>query len=215
MKISIIIPFYDEEESVSEVLGETRRTNPEAEIIAVNDGSKDGTLAMVTQHPDVRLISFEQNLGQSAALFAGLTLAQGKICVMMDGDGQNDPVDIPKLVSMLKHANVACGCRQKRQDVWLRRMASWIANLIRRAVLHDRIHDTGCTLKALRKSDVRHLLPFDGLHRYLPVLLNEAGLRIVEVPVSHRPRKHGNRKSATTLNQARKSIPMRCRPTTD
>jgi dolichol-phosphate mannosyltransferase len=197
MKISIIIPFYDEEESVSEVLKETRRTNPEAEIIAVNDGSKDGTLAMITQHPDVRLISFEQNLGQSAALFAGLTLAQGEICVMMDGDGQNDPADIPKLVSMLKHADVACGCRQKRQDVWPRRMASWIANLIRRAVLHDRIHDTGCTLKALRKSDVRHLLPFDGLHRYLPVLLNEAGLRIVEVPVSHRPRKHGKSKYTT------------------
>lgn len=191
MKISIIIPFYDEGESVNEVLEETRRTNPEAEIIAVNDGSKDDTLAMIRKHPDVRLISFERNLGQSAALFAGLTLAQGEICVMMDGDGQNDPADIPELVSMLEHADVACGYRQKRQDVLPRRVSSWIANLIRRTVLRDRIRDTGCTLKALRKADVRHLLPFDGLHRYLPVLLNKAGLRIVEVPVHHRPRKHG------------------------
>jgi dolichol-phosphate mannosyltransferase len=197
MKISIIIPFYDEESSVNEVLKETRRTNPEAEIIAVNDGSKDATLAMIRQHPDVRLISFERNLGQSAALFAGLTLAQGEICVMMDGDGQNDPADIPKLVSLLEYADVACGYRQKRQDVCSRRVSSWVANLIRRTVLHDQIRDTGCTLKALRKADVRHLLPFDGLHRYLPVLLNKAGLRIVEVPVNHRPRKHGKSRYTT------------------
>jgi dolichol-phosphate mannosyltransferase len=197
MKISIIIPFYDEEESVNEVLAEARRTHPEAEIIAVNDGSKDDTLAMIRKHSDVRMISFERNLGQSAALFAGLTLAQGEICVMMDGDGQNDPADILKLVSILEHADVACGYRQKRQDVWPRRVSSWVANSIRRTVLNDRIHDTGCTLKALRKADVRHLLPFDGLHRYLPVILSKAGLRIVEVPVRHRPRKHGKSKYST------------------
>lgn len=194
MKISIIIPFCDEEENVRPVLEETRRTNPEAEIIAVNDGSQDNTLAMIRKHPDVRLISFQRRLGQSAALFAGLTRAEGEICVMMDGDGQNDPADIGALVSMLDHADVVCGCRRKRQDIWHRRMASRIANAVRRAVLGDGIHDTGCGLKVLRKSAVRHLPPFNGLHRYLPAFLGKAGLRIAEVPVNHRPRLRGRSK---------------------
>ena len=165
MKISIIIPFYDEGSSVNEVLEETRRTNPEAEIIAVNDGSKDATLAMIRKHPDVRLISFEHNLGQSAALFAGLTLAQGEICVMMDGDGQNDPADIPRLVSLLEHADVACGYRQKRQDVCSRRVSSWVANLIRRTVLRRPYPRHGLHIKGVEKggcappASVRRIAP--------------------------------------------------------
>jgi len=194
VKTSIIIAFYDEEENVESVLEETRRTNPEAEIIAVNDGSNDRTESMIRKHSDVRLISFERHLGQSAAIYAGLKSARGEICVMMDGDGQSDPADVPKLISMLDRAEVVCGRRQNRQDTWCRRKASWIANLIRRMVLHDPVHDTGCTLKAMRREKVRHLLPFDGLHRYLPVFLDRAGARIIEVPVNHRPRKHGKSK---------------------
>jgi len=194
MKISIIIPFYDEEENVESVLKETRRANPEAEIIAVNDCSNDRTEAIIKNHPDVRLISFGCHLGQSAALFTGLTLAQGEVCVMMDGDGQSDPADIPNLVSLLNCADLVCGRRRKRQDTWFRRSSSWVANFIRRMVLHDGIHDTGCTLKAMRKADVRHLLPFDGLHRYLAVFFNSVGLRIIEVPVNHRPRRYGKSK---------------------
>jgi dolichol-phosphate mannosyltransferase len=201
MKISIIIPFYDEEENVESVLKEARQMNPEAEIIAVNDGSTDRTEAMIRNLTDIRLISFGCHLGQSAALYAGLKSAQGEVCVMMDGDGQNDPADVSKLASMLDRADVVCGYRWNRQGTWSRRSASWLANMIRRMILRDHVRDTGCTLKAMRRSDVRHLIPFDGLHRYLPVFFNKAGLRMVEVPVNHRPRQHGKSKY-TTLERA-------------
>lgn len=197
MKISIIIPFYNEEENVEAVLAETRRSNPEAEIVAVNDGSSDQTEAMIRKCADVRLISFGCHLGQSAALYTGLTLAQGEICVMMDGDGQSDPADIPTLVSLLDRADLVCGFRRNRQDTWSRRSASRIANFIRRLVLHDHVRDTGCTLKAVRRADTRHLIPFDGLHRYLPVFFDRAGLRITEASVNHRPRQHGKSKYTT------------------
>ncbi|MGB7769066.1 MAG: glycosyltransferase family 2 protein [Verrucomicrobiia bacterium] len=203
MKISIIIPFYNEEENVESVLEEARQANPEAEIVAVNDGSDDQTEAMIRKRSDVRLISFGCRLGQSAALYAGLKSAQGDMCVMMDGDGQSDPKDIPKLVFMLDRADLVCGYRQNRQDTWLRRSSSRIANCIRRMVLRDNVRDTGCTLKAMRRADTRHLLPFDGLHRYLPVFFNNAGLRIVEVPVNHRPRQHGKSKYTTRARAMR------------
>ena len=194
MKVSIIIPFYNEEENVDAVLEEARRTNPEAEIIAVNDGSHDRTEAIIRQHPDVRLISLARRLGQSAALYTGLKAAKGEICVMMDGDGQSDPADIPSLVSAIDRADLVCGYRRIRQDTWSRRIASRVANFIRRMVLHDGVRDTGCTLKAMKRTDLRLLVPFNGLHRFIPVFFNHAGLRIVEVPVNHRPRKGGKTK---------------------
>ena len=191
MKVSIVIPFFNEEESVEAVLREVQQTNPEAEIIAVDDGSRDQTATRIRQQTKVRLISFPRNLGQSAALYAGLAHAATEVCVMMDGDGQNDPADISRLASQLSRADVVCGYREQRQDSWSRRAASRFANRIRQAVLKDGIRDTGCTLKAMRTADVRHLVPFNGLHRFLPALLRNAGLRIVEVPVNHRPRKFG------------------------
>lgn len=194
MKTSVIIPFYNEAENVENVLEETRRTNPEAEIIAVNDGSSDGTEAVIKKNPLVRLVSLAGHFGQSAALYTGLTVAEGEICVLMDGDGQNDPADIAKLVRLLNHADLVCGFRQNRQDTWSRRSASWLANFIRRAVLHDHIRDSGCGLKAMRRADLCHVVPFDGLHRFLPVMFGNAGLRIVEVEVNHRPRRHGKSK---------------------
>jgi dolichol-phosphate mannosyltransferase len=194
MKVSIVIPFFNEEENVDAVLDETRRANPDAEIIAVNDGSQDGTLAKLNRRRDVRVISFRRNLGQSAALYTGLTQACGEVCVMMDGDGQSDPADIPKLVAMLDQADIVCGYRLRRQDVWSRRAASWVANFVRRLILRDGIRDTGCTLKAMRTGDARHLVPFNGLHRFLPAFFKQAGLRIVEVPVNHRPRRFGKSK---------------------
>jgi dolichol-phosphate mannosyltransferase len=186
-----VIPFYNEEANAQAVLEEVQRTIPDAEIIAVNDGSSDQTAARIKNCPGVRLISFPRNLGQSAALYAGLTRAQHEICVMMDGDGQNDPADILRLVSCLDRADVVCGYREQRKDSWARRVASRIANRIRRAALHDGIRDTGCTLKAMRTADVRHLIPFNGLHRFIPALLRKAGLRVIEMPVSHRARKCG------------------------
>ena len=194
MKTSIIIPFYNEEMNVESVLEETHRLNPEAEIIAVNDGSTDRTELLIAKYSQIRLISFSKHLGQSAAIYSGLTQAQGDVCVLMDGDGQSDPADIPKLISWLENADLVCGYRQDRQDTWLRCHASTFANFLRRKILCDNVRDTGCALKVMRRVNVRHLIPFDGLHRYLPVLFNNAGLRIVEITVNHRARKFGTTK---------------------
>jgi dolichol-phosphate mannosyltransferase len=195
-KISIIVPFYNEEESIKSVLEEIRATNPEAEIIAVNDGSTDSTKAMILRHKNVRLVSFAEHHGQSAALYAGLELARGEVCVMMDGDGQSDPADIPMLIVLLDRADLVCGYRLNRQDTRSRRLASKTANFIRRMVLRDPVRDTGCSLKAMRKADLRHIIPFDGLHRYIPVFFHHAGLQILEVPINHRPRRAGKSKYA-------------------
>jgi glycosyltransferase involved in cell wall biosynthesis len=189
--LSIVIPFYNEEENVAELLSEVRAVCPEAEIVAVNDGSKDSTEARIREVVGARLVQLPKNVGQSGALFAGLLQATGEVCVMLDGDGQNDPADIPKLIAALTTADVACGYRKNRQDTWNRRVASRIGNAVRRWFLHDGIRDTGCSLKAIRREHVRFLVPFNGMHRYFPALLRNAGLSIVEVPVNHRPRLRG------------------------
>lgn len=193
-RLSIIIPFYNEEENVAEVLAEVRACQPEAEIIAVDDGSTDATRARIQGRPDVRCLAFPRNLGQSAAFYHGLHAARGTVCVMMDGDGQNDPADIAALTAALDRADFACGYRRTRRDSWSKRIASRIANHIRRCALGDGIRDTGCSLKAVRREHVKHLIPFNGLHRFIPALLVNAGLTLVEIPVNHRPRAHGTSK---------------------
>jgi len=190
-RLSIIVPFYNEEDNVAELLREIRQACPTAEIVAVDDGSTDRTRAVLAAEKDIQVVAFPYNCGQSAALYAGLHHATGEVCVMLDGDGQNDPSDIPALVAALASADVACGYRLHRQDTWNRRVASRVANKIRRAFLHDGIRDTGCSLKAMRREHVRFLVPFNGMHRFLPALLKNVGLTIVEVPVNHRPRLRG------------------------
>jgi len=193
LKISIIVPFYNEEENVSQVLQEIRKFNPEAEIVAVDDGSSDRTLSLMQAEKGVHALTYGKNLGQSAAIYYGLHRASGDILVMMDGDGQNDPSDIPALVQALldKQGDFVCGYRRKRNDTWQKRVASRIANNIRKRVLHDGCRDTGCTLKAIRREHVRFLIPFNGLHRFIPALLGGAGLKIAEIPVNHRARQFG------------------------
>ena len=192
---SIIVPFFNEEDNVDPVLAEVRDAMPGAEIIAVNDGSTDGTAARLARTPGIVTVSFPHNLGQSAALYAGLLHATRSVCVMMDGDGQNDSADIPRLIAALEWADVACGYRLRRQDDWRRRAASRCANAIRRAVLHDGVRDTGCSLKAVRREHVRFLVPFNGLHRYLPAFFRRAGLSIVEVPVNPRRARQPRRRA--------------------
>jgi len=194
VKISVIVPFYNEEECVTAVLEEIRSVLPDVEIIAVDDGSSDETARRISTIANVRLLQNGQNLGQSAALYHGLVAATGDVCVMLDGDGQNDPADIPRLVACLDHADLICGYRRNRQDSWSRRAASRIANIIRRGFLHDGIRDTGCSLKAMKKEHVRFLIPFNGLHRFMPALLKAAELRIHEEPANHRPRLKGTSK---------------------
>lgn len=191
ISLSIIIPFYNEEENVEPLLREVQAACPDAEIIAVDDGSRDGTLARIKAIPGITPLVLPVNLGQSAALYAGLSHACGQVCVMLDGDGQNDPADIPALVTALAGADFACGYRRTRQDSWNRRVASRFANRIRRFFLNDQVRDTGCSLKAMRRDHVGYLIPFNGLHRYIPALLLNAGLTLVEIPVNHRPRTRG------------------------
>ena len=185
--LSLIIPFYNEEENISAVITEARRAVPGAEIIAVNDGSHDKTTALLNQEKDIRVIHFPKNLGQGPALYAGLLSATRPYAAMMDGDGQNDPADLPALLELLRsnQADFACGIRTPRIDSWQKRIASRIANSIRRAVLMDGAHDTGCSLKVIRREDARFLIPFKGMHRYLPALLGAAAGR--SAPPPHPP----------------------------
>ena len=206
-KVSIIIPFYNEEAIVAEVLAEVAQCQPGAEIIAVDDGSSDGTWTAIARAPGVRGIRFERNQGQSAAMYAGLTAASGEICVNMDGDGQNDPADIATLVARLEDSgsDVVCGYRAKRKDTASRRYASKIANAIRRSILDDGLRDTGCSLKAFKREAVACLIPFNGMHRYLAAFFRRAGYTIEEVPVNHRPRAAGSSKY-TNFDRALRGI---------
>jgi dolichol-phosphate mannosyltransferase len=188
---SIIIPFYNEAACVRDVLLEVQQTQPAAEIIAVDDGSIDDTWQHICSIPGIRGLQLAQNCGQSAAIYAGMRHATNELIVLLDGDGQNDPSDIETLIVALDHADVVVGFRAKRQDSWSRRIASRIANRIRRIFLVDGVRDTGCSLKVFPRAFVELLVPFNGLHRYLPAIFRKAGLRIAEVPVNHRPRRSG------------------------
>jgi dolichol-phosphate mannosyltransferase len=201
--VSIVVPFYNEEECVEFVLKELVACQPGAEIVAVDDGSRDRTWEILRSVPGITPLRLTRNRGQSGALYAGLRYASGDILVMLDGDGQNAPADIAKLVDLLRSGtcDVAVGRRAKRRDTWSRRAASRIANRVRRFFLHDGISDTGCSLKAIHRDHVDLLVPFNGLHRFLPAIFTHAGLKIAEVDVNHRERKAGTSKY-TNLDRA-------------
>jgi dolichol-phosphate mannosyltransferase len=164
----------------------------------VDDGSEDNTAhvlrELAAKHPEVRIIRFRHNAGQSAALDAGFKQARGPVVVTLDADLQNDPRDMPRLLEMLKDYDVVCGIRQGRQDTWLRRLSSRFANGFRRRVLHDDIVDIGCSLRAYRGHCLASIKLYNGMHRFLPVLLQLEGFRIGQVPVRHHPRQHGQSK---------------------
>ena len=168
------------------------------ELIVVDDGSEDQTMRVLQElsckHPEVRVIRFRRNAGQSAALDAGFKHARGRVVVTLDADLQNDPQDIPILLEKLQDYDVVCGIRQGRQDTWLRRMSSRIANGVRRRVLHDDIADVGCSLRAYRRQCLASIKLYNGMHRFLPVLLHIEGFRIGQTPVRHHPRRHGHSK---------------------
>ncbi len=208
MSYSIIIPFFNEEETAREVLTEVLATNPEAEVIAVDDGSSDQTWSILKSFsPQVRATRFAENRGQSAAMYAGLQLATRDVVTLMDGDGQNDPASIPNLITELQKSqkDFVCGYRETRRDVASRRIASRVANGIRRAILHDGIRDTGCSLKAIKRECITALVPFDGMHRYIPALLIRAGYQFTEIAVNHRSRLAGTSKY-TNWNRALRGV---------
>lgn len=201
--VSVVVPLFNEEGNVGELIDQieaafARLPNYDHESIFVNDGSTDGTgneiHALSGKSARVRAIHFRENRGQSAALCAGLASARGEYILTLDGDLQNDPEDFGQILSKLKDYHCVCGLRAVRSDHWAKRAASRVANCVRRAILGDNIRDTGCGLKGFRRECIEHIVPFDGVHRYIPILLQAAGFSIAQCEVNHRPRKRGQSK---------------------
>ena len=209
--LSVVVPLYNEEANVLILQEELRAAlnGLDYEIIFVDDGSVDRTAERIEAAGNIRLIRFEKNSGQSAAIYAGLTTARGATLVIIDGDLQNDPADIPKLLAEIaRGADLVCGYRLKRRDTLVKRATSRIANAVRSRYTKDGVRDTGCTLKAIRRECVSTLLPFKGMHRFIPALVKAAGYRLVEIPVNHRPRRFGQSKYNLGNRALRATIDM-------
>lgn len=203
--ISVVIPFYNEEENIEdlarEVVAVMENAYPGAwELLLVNDGSKDDTGRIAGQlaqeFPAVRALHLVPNSGQSAALAAGFRASTGRFVATLDGDGQNDPGDIPAALEFLKakRADMVCGIRAKRADTWVRKISSKIANAVRNQILKDGAKDTGCSLKIFKRERIIAVPLFRNSHRYYPALIKMQGGKMVQMPVNHRPRAHGESK---------------------
>lgn len=202
VEISVVVPVYNEEKNlpilVSKLLEVLRGLHKTYEVIFVDDGSSDASgrvlREMAVRYPSIRMLRFKANRGLSAALMAGMREARGDILVALDSDLQNDPADIPKLLEKLDHYDMATGWRQKREDPWLKRISSRIANMVRNRLSGENIHDSACTLRAFKKECIKEICAFNGMHRFLPTLVKMRGYRIIEVPVAHHPRRFGKSK---------------------
>ena len=200
IKFSVVLPIYNEIENLSrlfeEILSVMRKTAQPFEIICINDGSTDHSQAYIQKfgrdHPEFKLINFKKNQGQSAALFAGFLKAAGEYVITLDADLQNDPADIATLIDYLPRYDMVNGWRTKRNDTWLTRISSKIANSIRNKLSRENINDTGCSLKIMKKTYLDRIKMFKGMHRFLPTLMKLEGAKVIEVPVSHRPRTMGS-----------------------
>jgi len=194
-----VVPAYNERENLAPLLNEitSALAGRSYEVIIVDDGSTDGTLealkAMRAQFPQLRILAFERNAGQTAAFAAGFRAARAPVVITLDADMQNDPADIPRLVETLREsgATAVAGFRATRRDTPWRRLQSRIANAVRNRLNGEVIRDTGCSLKAFRTDAVRALPLFAGMHRFLPTLIKMQGGTVTEIPVGHRPRRHG------------------------
>jgi glycosyltransferase involved in cell wall biosynthesis len=212
--LSVVIPLYNEEENLPILQRELAEAlaGLDYEIVFVDDGSRDGTRAAISPGAEgrVRVLAFEQNAGQSAAMYAGLHSARGGWVALLDGDLQNDPADIRKLLEAGKTtgADLVCGYRARRKDTLVKRLTSRIANTVRSRFTRDGVRDTGCTLKVMRRECVSALVPFVGMHRFIPALIKGAGHRLIEVPVNHRPRRFGVSKYGLGNRALRATIDM-------
>jgi len=202
-RVSVVVPAFEEEESLPVLAREIREALDAAgvsfELLLVDDGSGDRTLEVMLElarrDPAIRVIRQRPNQGQSAALAAGWRHARSPVVVTLDADLQNDPADVPRLLAALEEGyDVVSGVRVDRQDSWVRRLSSRIANGVRNRLTGDAVTDVGCTLRACRTELLRDLPLFTGMHRFLPTLLRLQGGRVTEVPVRHRPRRYGRTK---------------------
>jgi len=196
---SVVVPVYDEEGNVKKLDKEIKYIMSKLgnyEIIYVNDGSKDNTLKELQELKNITIVNLNRNYGQSIALDAGFKAAQGEIIISLDGDGQNDPADIPKLLEKLEKENldVVAGWRKKRKDKPGIKILTIIGRGLRRILIKDNVHDTGCTLRVYRKNAAKSLDLQGEMHRYILALLRWKGFRIGELEVNHRPRIKGESK---------------------
>ncbi len=213
--LSVVFPVYDEEENIPLLLDEIDRAlagQPWSyEIVAVDDGSKDRSLAVLREqrakHPNLRVLAFRKNSGQTAALDAAWRAARGTYVVSLDADLQNDPADIPAMMRKLEESGVdmVIGVRVNRNDTWSRRMQSKIGNGVRNWITRDRITDTGCSLKLVKREAIDRVRLYTGMHRFLPTLVRMQGYRVAEMPVNHRPRQFGKSKYGA-MNRAMRGL---------
>ena len=209
--VSVVVPLFNEEQSVAILQRELADalTGVDYEIIFVDDGSQDETVARIATDPRTRLLRFEKNAGQSAAIFAGLQAVRSEVAVLIDGDLQNDPADIPRLLAEISRgADLVCGYRAQRKDTLLKRITSRVANFVRSHFTRDGVRDTGCTLKAMRRDCIAALVPFKGMHRFIPALVKGAGYSLVEIPVNHRRRRFGQSKYGLGDRALRATVDM-------
>jgi glycosyltransferase involved in cell wall biosynthesis len=202
IEISVVVPVYNEEGNlpvlVPKLVGVLKGLGLSYEMIFVDDGSSDGSRKilkeMASQCPFLRVLRLRENRGLSTALVVGMREARGEKIVTLDSDLQNDPADIPRLLEYLDRYDMATGWRQKREDTWLKKISSKIGNAVRNRLSGEAIRDSACTLRAFKKECVKEIPVFNGMHRFLSTLVKMGGYRIIEVPVSHYPRKFGESK---------------------
>jgi len=201
-EVSVVVPVFNEQDNIPPLLAEIAaalRGHADFEIVYVDDASKDDSLAVLTrakaQYPELRVIRHVSQSGQSTAIRNGVKAARGRWIATLDGDGQNDPADIPKLIAMRNDSSDAiklfAGWRVNRKDSGSKRWASKWANAIRSRLLHDDTPDTGCGIKLFERAAFLDLPYFDHMHRYLPALMQRAGWQVRSVPVNHRSRSTG------------------------
>ena len=202
--ISIVVPVFNEEENIVPLYHKIRHAcsgvGSSYEVVFIDDGSRDRTFEMLAsihkQDPGVKVIRFRKNFGQTAAMAAGFERASGEFIVSMDGDLQNDPADIPKLLTKLREGyDVVCGWRKDRKDKLIsRRIPSVVANRLIGLVTGVHIHDNGCSLKAYRASTIKNVVLYGEMHRFIPAMSMLTGARIAEIVVNHHPRRFGTSK---------------------
>ncbi|MCK4745035.1 glycosyltransferase family 2 protein [Candidatus Parcubacteria bacterium] len=198
--LSAVVPVFNEEGAVKDlhekIVSALKKINKPFEIIFINDGSSDNTLKVIKSLRPLKIINFRKNFGQTAAMDAGIKLAQGKYIVAMDGDGQNDPADIPKLIKKLEAdgLDVVSGWRKNRKDSFFKKFFSRCAASLRKILINDGIHDSGCSLKVYKKECFECVDLYGEMHRFIPAILKIKGFKIGEIEVNHNQRTTGKTK---------------------